>query len=67
MDLALRDLKIEGHKEEEVRFALELEMRYGMQYNYTKIESPPPADSFTGRCERHLQAVRGYLRPHLYS
>jgi N-methylhydantoinase A/acetophenone carboxylase len=39
-DLALRDLKMEGFAETEVRFVLELEMRYGMQYNYTKIESP---------------------------
>jgi N-methylhydantoinase A/acetophenone carboxylase len=39
-DLALRDIKLEGFREEDVRFALDLEMRYGMQYNYTKIESP---------------------------
>ncbi len=39
-DLALRDLKLEGYREQEIRFVLELEMRYGMQYNYTKIESP---------------------------
>jgi N-methylhydantoinase A/acetophenone carboxylase len=39
-DLALRDLKMEGFTESDVRFILELEMRYGMQYNYTKLESP---------------------------
>jgi N-methylhydantoinase A len=39
-DLALRDLKMEGYKESEIAFTLELEMRYGMQYNYTKIISP---------------------------
>lgn len=39
-ELALRDLKMEGHNEADVIFVLELEMRYGMQYNYTKIESP---------------------------
>ena len=39
-DLALRDIKLEGFGEEDVRFVLELEMRYGMQYNFTKIESP---------------------------
>jgi N-methylhydantoinase A len=38
--LALRDLKMEGYNEEDVTFVLELEMRYGMQYNYTKIECP---------------------------
>jgi N-methylhydantoinase A/acetophenone carboxylase len=39
-DLALRDIKMEGYGEEDVIFRLELEMRYGMQYNYTKIECP---------------------------
>lgn len=39
-ELALRDLKIEGHSEKGVIYILELEMRYGMQYNYTKIVSP---------------------------
>jgi len=39
-DLALRDLKMEGSSEAEIQFVLELEMRYGMQYNYTKLESP---------------------------
>jgi N-methylhydantoinase A len=38
--LALRDLKMEGFAETDVQFILELEMRYGMQYNHTKIESP---------------------------
>lgn len=39
-DLALRDLKMEGYDSKDVVFVLELEMRYGMQYNYTKIKSP---------------------------
>jgi N-methylhydantoinase A/acetophenone carboxylase len=39
-DMALRDLKMEGYKESDIGFILELEMRYGMQYNYTKIQSP---------------------------
>lgn len=39
-DLALRDLKMEGSTVGDVQFVLELEMRYGMQYNYTKLESP---------------------------
>jgi N-methylhydantoinase A len=39
-DLALRDLQMEGYQPEDVKFTLELEMRYGMQYNFTKVESP---------------------------
>ncbi len=39
-DLAVRDFRLEGFSEEEVRFRLELDMRYGMQYNLTKIVSP---------------------------
>ncbi|HMM74105.1 MAG TPA: hydantoinase/oxoprolinase family protein [Gammaproteobacteria bacterium] len=39
-DLALRDLRLEGFHEAEVRFRLELEMRYGMQFNLTKVVSP---------------------------
>jgi N-methylhydantoinase A/acetophenone carboxylase len=39
-DLALRDLWLEGYRPDEIRFELELDMRYGMQYNLTKIVSP---------------------------
>jgi N-methylhydantoinase A/acetophenone carboxylase len=39
-DLAVRDFVLEGFPEEQVRFRLELDMRYGMQYNLTKIVSP---------------------------
>ncbi len=39
-DLAVRDLRLEGFTEDQIRFQLELEMRYGMQYNLTKILSP---------------------------
>jgi N-methylhydantoinase A len=40
MDLAVRDFRLEGFPEEQVQFRLELDMRYGMQYNLTKIVSP---------------------------
>jgi len=39
-DLAVRDLRLEGFREDQICFRLELDMRYGMQYNLTKIISP---------------------------
>jgi N-methylhydantoinase A/acetophenone carboxylase len=39
-DLAIRDLRLEGFQEDQIQFRLELDMRYGMQYNLTKIVSP---------------------------
>lgn len=39
-DLAVRDLRLEGFREEQIEFRLELDMRYGSQYNLTKIEAP---------------------------
>jgi len=39
-DLAVRDLELEGFDEKDIRFRLELDMRYGMQYNLTKVVSP---------------------------
>ncbi|MGD9811502.1 MAG: hydantoinase/oxoprolinase family protein [Sphingobium sp.] len=40
VDLATRDLKLEGYTEAEMRFRLELDMRYGSQYNMTRVEAP---------------------------
>ena len=37
---AIRDIVLEGFKEEDATFRLELEMRYGMQWRYTPVESP---------------------------
>ncbi len=37
---AIRDIILEGFKEEDATFRLELEMRYGMQWRYTPVESP---------------------------
>jgi len=39
-DLAIRDLRLEGFSQDQIHFRLELDMRYGMQYNLTKIISP---------------------------
>jgi len=38
--LAIRDVRLEGFSEAQIQFRLELDMRYGMQYNLTKIVSP---------------------------
>jgi len=40
IDLASRDLRLEGYEKDQIGFQLELDMRYGMQYNLTKIVSP---------------------------
>ncbi len=39
-ELALNDMRLEGFKDEDVSFTLELEMRYGMQYQYMRVQSP---------------------------
>lgn len=39
-DLATRDLVLEGYNEAQIVFTLELDMRYGSQYNMTKVRSP---------------------------
>lgn len=39
-DLAVRDLRLEGYAEEAMRFDLDLEMRFGSQYNLTRIRAP---------------------------
>lgn len=39
-DLATRDLILEGYNEDQIYFQLELDMRFGTQYNLTKIISP---------------------------
>jgi len=40
IDRATRDLRLEGYAEQSMRFDLELEMRFGSQYNLTKIRAP---------------------------
>jgi N-methylhydantoinase A/acetophenone carboxylase len=39
-DQAIRDLKLEGFEKDQIQFRLELDMRFGMQYNLTRIISP---------------------------
>lgn len=40
LDLATRDLRLEGYAEHQMRFTLELDLRYGSQHNLTRIEAP---------------------------
>jgi len=39
-DLAVRDLQLEGYAEAQIHFGLDVEMRFGSQYNLTRIRSP---------------------------
>ena len=39
-ELALRDLRLEGFGPESITLKLELDMRYGSQYNLTKLSAP---------------------------
>lgn len=66
-DLALRDFRLEGFSEDQVEFRLELEMRYGMQYNLTKVVSPyltvhGPAE-FKDICERFTEQYSATYSP----
>ena len=52
---AVRDLQLEGYGEDQITFKLELDMRYGMQYNLMKVVSPRLAvqgpDDFKEICD----------------
>jgi N-methylhydantoinase A len=66
-DQAVRDLKLEGFSEDRIHFRLELEMRYGMQYNLTKVESPhlnitSPRD-FKAICDRFTEQYSAIYSP----
>lgn len=66
-DLAVRDLKLEGYSEDKIHFRLELEMRYGMQYNLTKVASPhlnvKSPDDFKDICDRFTQKYSAVYSP----
>jgi N-methylhydantoinase A/acetophenone carboxylase len=66
-DLAIRDLSLEGYEEKEIEFMLELDMRFGMQYNLTKIISPhllvqQPMD-FKDICDRFVEQYSTIYSP----
>ncbi|MBW1700730.1 MAG: hydantoinase/oxoprolinase family protein [Deltaproteobacteria bacterium] len=66
-DLAIHDLRLEGFSEDQIQFRLELDMRYGMQYNLTKIVSPHsnaqmPQD-FKDICDRFTEQYSAIYTP----
>lgn len=66
-DLAVRDLALEGFGEAEISFMLELDMRYGMQYNLTKIISPhlfvTQSEEFKDICDRFTEQYSSAYSP----
>jgi N-methylhydantoinase A len=66
-DLAVRDLTLEGFREEQMRFRLELDMRYGSQYNLTKIVSPylnvTGPEDFRRLCDDFTEAYSARYSP----
>ena len=67
VDLARRDLRLEGFRDDQIHFRLELEMRYGMQYNLTKIVSPHlrvlRAEDFKNICDRFTEQYSAIYSP----
>jgi N-methylhydantoinase A len=66
-DLAIRDLSLEGFAPEKIRFRLELDMRYGTQYNLTKVVSPfqnvKSPEDFKELCEEFTAAYSSMYSP----
>jgi len=66
-DLAIRDLRLEGFSEDRIHFRLELDMRYGMQYNLTKVESPhlnvKSPEDFKDICDRFTEQYSAIYSP----
>lgn len=67
MDLAIRDMRLEGFREEQINFQLELDMRYGMQYNLTKIISPhlhsKTSQDFKDICDKFTEQYSALYSP----
>ena len=66
-DAAQRDLRLEGFAPEQIEFRLELDMRYGSQYNLTKVEAPTlilrGEDDVRALCERFTQLYSQIYSP----
>ncbi|MFZ5865336.1 MAG: hydantoinase/oxoprolinase family protein, partial [Thermodesulfobacteriota bacterium] len=66
-DLAVRDLMLEGFSPEQIQFRLELDMRYGTQYNLTKVVSPfleaQGAQDFKELCDKFTAAYSATYSP----
>lgn len=67
MDLAIRDMRLEGFREDQINFQLELDMRYGMQYNLTKIISPhlhsKTSQDFKDICDKFTEQYSALYSP----
>ena len=65
--LATADLGLEGYAPDRIGFRLELDMRYGMQYNLTKIISPhlsvSRADDFKDICDHFTEEYSAIYTP----
>lgn len=66
-DLAIKDLKLEGYSPDQIGFRLELDMRYGMQYNLTKIVSPhlqvSSQDDYKEICDKFTEDYSAIYTP----
>jgi N-methylhydantoinase A/acetophenone carboxylase len=64
---AVRDLQLEGYREDQIQFRLELDMRYGMQYNLMKVVSPRltlrNSDDFKVICDTFTQQYAEVYSP----
>ncbi len=67
IDLAVRDLVLEGYERDLIEFRLEIDMRYGMQYNLTKIVSPhlrvEKSEDFKDICDRFTEQYSAVYSP----
>ncbi|MBT3256252.1 MAG: hydantoinase/oxoprolinase family protein [Deltaproteobacteria bacterium] len=66
-ELAVNDLKLEGYSLDQIGFRLELDMRYGMQYNLTKIISPhlkvTGPEEYKDICDRFTEEYSAIYTP----
>ena len=64
---AVRDLQLEGYGEDRILFRLELDMRYGMQYNLMKVVSPrltlQNSDDFKAICDEFTRQYSEVYSP----
>lgn len=66
-DKALRDLKLEGYSPADIEFTLELNMRYGSQYNMTKVRTQQlqlgSSDDVRALCENFTEQYARMYSP----
>ncbi|MBI2962789.1 MAG: hydantoinase/oxoprolinase family protein [Deltaproteobacteria bacterium] len=66
-DRAARDLRLEGYRDDQMTFTLDLDMRFGSQYTLTKIRAPKlevaSADDFRRLCDLFVQRYSELYSP----